>query len=180
MATRQIRWIKTALLPAFAVIAFTVTGDKAQVSLKAPDLARFEEGDALTKNTAQYLINREVFTRQAIQLGRLLFHHDFALDKNSGCNGLPCAQRSPDATRSGPQSRFEAGSCVTCHNTPAGSAGFGDKGHYTFFAGNIVRSPDMFGAGLIQQLAIEASEDIKAADAKRESHVSANGVNYDV
>ncbi len=150
------------------------------MSLKTPDFARYEEGDAVTRNTAQYLINRENFTRQAIGLGRLLFHHDFALDGNSGCNGIPCAQRGRDAKRSKPQSRFEAGSCATCHSTPTGSAGFGNKERHIFTASNIIRSPDMFGAGLIQQLAIEATEELKSVDAARLPHITANGVNYDV
>jgi CxxC motif-containing protein (DUF1111 family) len=37
----------------------------------------------------------------------------------------------------------------------------------------------MFGGGLIQQLAIEATADLKAAEGKRLPHVTANKVNYD-
>jgi len=37
----------------------------------------------------------------------------------------------------------------------------------------------MFGAGLIQELAIEATEDLRKADVKHAAHITANGVNYD-
>ncbi len=175
----RLRSAHATVICVMAVLVFSAYGRHAQVSLKEPDFARYPEGDAITQNTAQYLINREDFTRRAIQLGRLLFNHDFTLDIGSGCNGLPCVQRHQRATLSPPQSRFEAGSCVTCHSAPAGSAGFGDKAHDTFTAGNVIRSPDMFGAGLIQQLAIEATEDLKAAEVERKPHLTANGVNYE-
>ena len=154
-------------------------GVKSQVSFKELDVARIPEGSPNMPDTAQFLINREGFAREAIQIGRSIFHHDFAADKNSGCNGLPCRLRDSKATRAFPQSQFEAGSCETCHSTPRGSAGFGPKEQNTFKGGNTVRSNDMFGAGLIQQLGIEATEDLKAADAKGLPHVTANGVNYD-
>ncbi|HXG64278.1 MAG TPA: di-heme oxidoredictase family protein, partial [Blastocatellia bacterium] len=72
-----------------------------------------------------------------------------------------------------------AGSCAACHSTPAGSAGFGPKEQNVFVAGNTVRTPDIFGAGIIEQLAIEATEDLKAAEAVGRPRVTANGVNYD-
>lgn len=149
------------------------------MSFKDPDLARFSEGNRLTAGTAQFLINREAFSRDAIQIGRNLFHHDFGRDENSGCNGVPCKLRDSTATRRWPQSQFEAGSCDTCHTTPRRSAGFGPRDQNTFKGGNTVRSNDMFGGGLIQQLAIEATEDIQKADAQRLPHVTANNVNYD-
>jgi CxxC motif-containing protein (DUF1111 family) len=37
----------------------------------------------------------------------------------------------------------------------------------------------MFGAGLIEQLALEATEELKAADAAGRPHITSNGVNYD-
>lgn len=148
------------------------------MSQRQTDLARYPEGDARTLNTAQYLINREHLTRRAIQFGRSLFHRDFAEDKESGCNGVPCAQPDLQATTAPPQSRFEASSCATCHGNPAGSAGFGDVKHHTFTAGNAIRSPDMFGAGLIEQLAREATADLKAAARAGKPPVTGNGVDY--
>jgi len=37
----------------------------------------------------------------------------------------------------------------------------------------------MLGGGLIQQLGIEATEDVEAAEGKRLPHITTNGVNYD-
>ncbi len=152
---------------------------RSQIRLKEPDLARIPEGDLFTRGTAQFLTKREGFAQQASQIGRAIFHRNFAQDANSGCNGVPCKLRSAQATRAWPQSEFEAGSCDTCHAVPSGAAGFGPKEQNTFKGGNTIRSNDMFGGGLIQQLAIEATEDLKAADAKRLPHVTANNVNYD-
>jgi mono/diheme cytochrome c family protein len=176
-ANRSLKLMNAGLLCLIAVMSCAF--HNAQVSFRQTDFARYPEGDARTINTAQYLIHRENLTRRALQFGRKLFHQDFAADKTSGCNGVPCAQRDAKATTARPQSRFEAGSCATCHSNPAGSAGFGDKEHFTFTAGNTIRSPDMFGAGLIEQLALEASEDLKAANAARKPLVTGNGVNYD-
>jgi CxxC motif-containing protein (DUF1111 family) len=74
---------------------------------------------------------------------------------------------------------FEASSCDTCHATPSGSAGFGPKAQDIFTEGNTIRTPDMFGAGLVEELGREASEDLKAAETGRRPHVTANGVDYD-
>ncbi|HKZ01105.1 MAG TPA: di-heme oxidoredictase family protein [Pyrinomonadaceae bacterium] len=152
---------------------------RSQISFKEPDIARIPEGDRTTRGTAQFFINRDSFARQATQIGRSLFHHDFARDAHSGCNGVPCKLRHAESTRAWPHSQFEAGSCDTCHAIPIGSAGFGSKEQNTFKNGNTVRSNDMFGGGLIQQLAIEATEDLKAAAAKRLPHLTTKGVNYD-
>ncbi|HKZ78090.1 MAG TPA: di-heme oxidoredictase family protein [Pyrinomonadaceae bacterium] len=152
---------------------------RSQVSFKEPDIARVTEGNQLTPGTAQFLINREGFARDAIQIGRSMFHHDFARDDKSGCNGVPCKLRDAKATRAWPQSQFEAGSCDTCHSTPRGSAGFGPQEQNTFKEGNTIRSNDMFGGGLIQQLATEATEDLQRAEAHHLPHVTANNVNYD-
>jgi hypothetical protein len=175
VANRFKRW----LLCGAIIGLFIVPAYYAQLSFKEPDLARIAEGDPAARDTAQFLIQRDFYARDAIRIGRSLFHHDFAADKNSGCNGLPCRQPSPQATRQRPHSRFEASSCGSCHHQPAGSAGFGTKENYTFTNGNTIRSPDLFGAGLIQQLAIEATADLQAAAAMRKPRVTANGVNYE-
>ncbi|HXG64546.1 MAG TPA: hypothetical protein VNO70_05525, partial [Blastocatellia bacterium] len=104
----RIRLIKMGFVLLCAFVALSMSGG-AQVSLREPDFARIAEGDPATNGTAQFYIHRERFARQAIQLGRLLFHHDFAADERSGCNGIPCKGRHRDATRGGPDSRFEAG-----------------------------------------------------------------------
>lgn len=151
---------------------------RSQVNLQERDIARIPEGDSKTRYTAQFLINRFGFTQEATQTGRSIFHHNFAYDKNSGCNGLPCSLSDRKATRAWPQSKFEASACETCHSTPRGSAGFGPKEQNTFIGGNRVRSNDMFGGGLIQQLGIEATEDLKTAREQGRALVTVNGVNY--
>lgn len=168
-----------ALATLCILVAFSSARLKSQISFKEPDIARIAEGDRTTRGTAQFLINRDGFAREATQIGRGIFHRNFGLDEHSGCNGLPCKLRHSEATRAWPHSQFEAGSCDTCHAIPIGSAGFGPKEQNTFKVGNTVRSNDMFGGGLIQQLALEATEDLKAAAAKRMPHMTANGVNYD-
>src|SRR5882672_5312491 len=153
------RFKRATLLFLGVLIVLSTRGLQAQLSLKELDTARVPEGNSTSRATAQYLINRENLARDAIQIGRNLFRHDFAEDKDSGCNGLPCEQRNPQATRSSPQSEFEASSCETCHATPSGSAGFGPKAQDIFTAGNTIRTPDLFGAGLIEALGREATED---------------------
>ena len=176
---RILRIAFVSSLALFAVMFLAPTKPSAQISLKDPDFARIPEGSKTELNSAQYLINRERTARQAIQIGRILFHHDFAGDKDSGCNGIPCIGRLPSAIRALPQSRLEASSCASCHTTPEGSAGFGPEQQNTFVFGNTVRTPDMFGAGLIEQLALEATEELKAAQAAGLPRVTSNGVNYD-
>lgn len=161
------------------LLILTCTEVAPQLSFGDPDLARMVEGTPTTPHTAQYLIHRAVFARQAIQLGRFLFHQDFAERTNSGCNGIPCDLPNPSATWSPPWSKFEASSCATCHSVPRNSAGFGPKTRDTFTAGNRIRTPDLFGAGLVQQLAAEASEDLALAKATSRPLVTANGVRYD-
>lgn len=171
--------MKTPLLAVFALFVLTFQTPFAQVSLAEPDLARIAEGSVTERSSAQFLINRERSARQAIHLGRSIFHHDFAKEEKSGCNGIPCKQGSDKATRNWPDSRFEASSCASCHSTPAGSAGFGPKEQGIFISRNAVRTPDVFGAGLIQQLAVEATEDLRAVPTERRSRVTSNGVDYD-
>jgi len=149
-----------------------------QVDFRDRDIARIPEGDVRTRGTAQFLINRFGFTQEAIQTGRSIFHHDFARDEKSGCNGIPCELRTTQATRLLPDSKFEAGSCETCHSTPRGSAGFGPGQQNIFRRGNHIRTNDMFGAGLIQQLGIEATEDLIAARKQGRPLVTSNGIDY--
>ena len=178
MSIRRINRV-VFVLPILCALLFSINHSKAQVSLKPLDLARMPEGASNVRGTAQYLINRDGFARDGIQLGRSLFHQDFAKVKDSGCNGIPCSLRDSKATRAGPNSLFEASSCATCHSTPDGSAGFGPRDQNSFTNGNTIRTPDMFGAGLIQELAVEATKDLKRAEASHAPHVTANGVNYD-
>lgn len=178
-SVNHVKLVMLVPLVLFLLTALISARVRSQITFKEPDIARIAEGTSTTRGTAQFLINRDGFAREAIQIGRSIFHHDFADDKSSGCNGVPCKLRDPKATRAWPHSQFEAGSCDTCHTLPAGSAGFGPSEQNTFKAGNTIRSNDMFGGGLIQQLANEATKDLKSADAKGLPHVTANGVNYD-
>ncbi|CAN5773557.1 hypothetical protein BH18ACI4_BH18ACI4_00400 [soil metagenome] len=170
---------KLVLLALAVLIVLAIRTLRSQISLEEPDIARIAEGNSTARGTAQFLISRDGYAHGAIQIGRSIFHHNFAQAKDSGCNGLPCKLRNSKAVRTWPHSQFEAGSCDTCHSTPTGSAGFGPKDQNTFNSGNTVRSNDMFGGGLIQQLGIEATQDLKMAAANRLPHVTANSVNYD-
>ena len=44
--------------------------------------------------------------------------------------------------------------------------------------GRFKSTPDMFG-GLVEELGREATEILRAAEARRQRHVTANGVDYD-
>jgi len=166
------------LLVLALVIAFPLLTLRSQVNLQDRDIARIPEGNKTTRSSAQFLINRSGFTQEAIQTGRGIFHHNFADGKKTGCNGIPCDLRDSLATRAWPQSKVEASSCETCHGTPRGSAGFGPEEQNIFRDGNRVRTNDMFGAGLIQQLGIEATEELRAARKEGRALETANGVDY--
>lgn len=174
----KLRGSSYAVLVVLLLIASFALTLKSQVSFRDRDIARIPEGDSTTRGAAQFLINRFGFTQEAIQIGRGIFHHNFANDRKSGCNGIPCELRNQQATRAWPQSKFEASACETCHSTPRGSAGFGPNEQNIFRGGNRIRTNDMFGAGLIQQLGIEATEDLKAARERGSALITQNGVDY--
>jgi len=174
----KLRATPYALIALLILIPSSWRSLRSQVNFQDRDIARIAEGDKRSRGTAQFLINRFGFTQEAIQTGRSIFHHNFANDATSGCNGTPCELRKQRSTRAWPDSKFEAGSCETCHSTPAGSAGFGPNEQNIFRHGNRIRTNDMFGAGLIQQLGIEATEDLLAARKQDRALVTENGVDY--
>jgi len=151
---------------------------RSQIHFRDRDVARIPEGDKTSRDTAEFLINRFGFTQEAIQTGRSIFHHDFANDEKSGCNAIPCTLRKQQATRAWPESKLEAGSCETCHSMPPVSAGFGPTEQRIFRGGNRIRTNDMFGAGLIQELGIEATEQLVAARKEGRALITENGVDY--
>lgn len=174
----KLRGTSYAMVAILIVIASPWLSRSLQVNFRDRDIARIAEGNKTTRGTAQFLINRFASTQEAIQIGRSIFHHNFANEEKSGCNGIPCKLRKPGATRAWPQSRLEASSCETCHSTPRDSAGFGPDEQNIFRRGNRIRTNDMFGAGLIQQLGIEATEDLLAAHQQGRALVTENGVDY--
>ena len=175
MKLRGSSYVVLALSLLFASTAWVA---RTQVNFRDRDIARIPEGSNRARGTAQFLIQRFGFTQEAIQTGRSIFHHNFGSDENSGCNGIPCKLRNQQASRSWPRSKFEASACETCHSTPSGSAGFGPKEQKIFRAGNHIRTNDMFGGGLIQQLGIEATEDLIAARRQGRALITDNDVDY--
>ncbi|MFN2532808.1 MAG: di-heme oxidoredictase family protein [Pyrinomonadaceae bacterium] len=174
----RLRGTSYAMATLLILIASSWLSLSSQVNFRDLDIARIPEGNKTTRGTAQFLINRFGFTQEAFQTGGSIFHHNFADDEKSGCNGVPCELRKQGATRGWPESKFEAASCETCHNTPRASAGFGPTEQNIFRHGNRIRTNDMFGAGLIQQLGIEATEDLVAAHKQGRPLVTENGVDY--
>ena len=111
-------------------------------------------GDQLTPGSSIYLIGRDPF--RAIARGRQLFQRKFTRAQGNG-------PRRDDGIGNiaavGALGAGLADSCAACHSRPFGSAGFG---------GNVFTRPDsrdaphLFGLGLVEILADEITQDLRA------------------
>ena len=113
------------------------------------------QGDAFTPGASIYLINRD--PARAIRRGRQLFQRKFTANQGFG-------PRVTDEAAGNIQSNPALGaglvdSCAGCHGRPRGSAGTG---------GNVTTRPDsrdaphLFGLGLVEMLADEITQDLRA------------------
>jgi hypothetical protein len=113
------------------------------------------QGDAFTPGSSIYLIKRD--PARAIRRGRQLFQRKFTANQGLG-------PRVTDEAAGNIQSHPEFGaglvdSCAGCHGRPRGSAGVG---------GNVATRPDsrdaphLFGLGLVEMLADDITQDLRA------------------
>lgn len=117
------------------------------------------QGDALTPGSSIYLIKRD--PARSIRRGRQLFQRKFTAAQGQGprfsAEGTGDIQDNP-ALGAG-----LADACAVCHGRPRGSAGFG---------GDVATRPDsrdsphLFGLGLVEQLADEMTQDLRAIRAQ--------------
>lgn len=119
-------------------------------------------GDWYTPGSSSYIIHRDPF--RSIRRGRQLFQRKFSQSEGLGPRHNYHSQGSISQTR-----RLGAGSadsCAGCHGNPKGSAGVG---------GNVATFPDgrdaphLFGLGLVEQLADEATRDLRQIRASASS-----------
>jgi len=113
------------------------------------------QGDKFTPGSSIYLITRD--PARSIRRGRQLFQRKFTANQGAG------PRVNADSTGNIQNNRIlGAGlsdSCAGCHGRPRGSAGSG---------GDVVTRPDsrdaphLFGLGLVEQLADEMTQDLRA------------------
>ncbi len=111
-------------------------------------------GDINTPNSSLYLINRDPF--RSIARGRQLFQRKFTVFQGFGPR---TGDGIGDIETEGSLGAGLVDSCAGCHGRPKGSAGFG---------GNVFTRPDsrdaphLFGLGIVEMLADEITQDLRA------------------
>lgn len=120
-----------------------------------PDQIGAGQGDAFTFGSSTYLIKRD--PARSIRRGRQLFQRKFSEVEGLG------PRVNEDSFGDIVENRaFGAGltdSCAACHGRPKGSAGFG---------GDVATRPDsrdaphLFGLGIVEQLADEMTQELRA------------------
>jgi hypothetical protein len=121
-------------------------------------------GDIMTPESSLFIIKRDPF--RSIRRGRQLFQRKFTLAQGHG-------PRTGDGTGNvAIDPSIAAGladSCAACHGRPRGAAGFGGD---VFTRPDSRDAPHLFGLGLVEMLADEITQDLRAiqsaalADAK--------------
>ncbi len=111
-------------------------------------------GDILTPESSMFIIKRDPF--RSIRRGRQLFQRKFTLAQGVG-------PRTGDGVGNieidGSIGAGLADSCACCHGRPRGSAGFGGD---VFTRPDSRDSPHLFGLGLVEMLADEITQDLRA------------------
>lgn len=133
-------------------------------------------GDVVTPNSAVFIIKRD--PARAVRRGRQLFQRKFSMAEGVGprVNFESTGDIAEmDETGAFNQLGLGAGlmdSCAGCHGRPRGSAGFG---------GNVVTRPDsrdapqLFGLGLVEQLADEMTQELRAIRTQAVSQATGSG-----
>lgn len=125
-------------------------------------------GDITTPGSATYLIKRD--PARAIRRGRQLFQRKFSYDEGLGPRVNDAS--TGDITMTRALGAGLADSCAACHGRPKGSAGFG---------GDVATRPDsrdaphLFGLGLVEQLADEMTQTLRAQVTAASSKARATG-----
>ena len=140
------------------------TEDKAAVQKSLAQQVGAGRGNVNTPGSSIYIIRRDPF--RSIRRGRQIFQRKFAIEQGlAPITGDGAGDIELD-------DRIGAGmadSCAGCHGRPRGSAGHG---------GNVSTRPDsrdaphLFGIGLVEMLADEMTQDLRAilANALAEAH----------
>ena len=128
------------------------------------------QGDVDSPDSSIYLINRD--PARSIRRGRQLFQRKFT--QAEGLGPRVNATSTGDITSNRALGAGLTDSCAACHGRPKGSAGFG---------GDVATRPDsrdaphLFGLGIVEQLAEEMTEDLRA---QRDSAIArVTGVSVD-
>jgi len=112
------------------------------------------QGDEFTEQSSIYLIKRD--PARSIRRGRQLFQRKFTKDQGQGPR--VDSESTGDILANRALGAGLADSCAACHGRPRGSAGFG---------GDVVTRPDsrdspqLFGLGLVEQIADEITRDLR-------------------
>ena len=116
-------------------------------------------GDVNTAGSAVFLVKRD--PARSIRRGRQLFQRKFSTDEGQGPRVN--ASSTGDITQNRALGAGLTDSCAACHGRPRGSAGFG---------GDVNTRPDsrdaphLFGLGIVEQLAEEMTEKLRATQAR--------------
>lgn len=125
-------------------------------------------GDVDLPGSAVYLIKRD--PARSIRRGRQLFQRKFSADE--GLGPRVNFTSSGDVTQNRALGAGLADSCAACHGRPRGSAGFG---------GDVATRPDsrdaphLFGLGLVEQLADEMTQELRAVRAQAIAEATGGG-----
>ena len=117
------------------------------------------QGDAFTPGSSIYLVKRD--PARSIRHGRQLFRRKFTAAPGQGPRVN--ADSTGDIQTTPGLGAGLADACAACHGRPRGSAGFG---------GDVATRPDsrdaphLFGFGLVEQLADEMTQDLRAIRAQ--------------
>ncbi|GJL54914.1 MAG: hypothetical protein NPIRA02_20460 [Nitrospirales bacterium] len=111
-------------------------------------------GDLNTPNSSLYIINRDPF--RSIRRGRNLFQRKFTVAQGFGPR---TGDGRGDIEADGSIGAGLADSCAACHGRPKGSAGFGSD---VFTRPDSRDAPHLFGLGIVEMLADEITQELRA------------------
>jgi len=126
------------------------------------------QGDVSTPGSSIFIIKRDPF--RSIRRGRQLFQRKFSVSEGFGPR---TGDGVGDITADGSIGAGLVDSCAGCHGRPRGSAGAGGNVHTRPDSRD---APHLFGLGLMEMLADEITQDLRAIRAAAVSEAQLNGV----
>ena len=124
-------------------------------------------GNVDTPGSSLYIIKRDPF--RSIRRGRNLFQRKFTLAQGLGPR---TGDGRGDLDTDGSIGAGLADSCAACHGRPRGSAGFGGD---VFTRPDSRDAPHLFGLGIIEMLADEITNDLRALQTSAKKKAQATG-----
>jgi len=129
-------------------------------------------GSTNTPGSSLHMINRDPF--RSIRRGRNLFQRKFTIGQGLGPrNGDGFGDISADASLGAGL----ADSCAACHGRPKGSAGFGGD---VFTRPDSRDAPHLFGLGIVEMLADEITQELRAIKNSASERAQKTGQNIPV